>query len=62
MGTSSVTEAQRKRLQTMVAVEVHREVKIAAAIEGQTIEEWLAVAIDERLAKKRRAELEVIKP
>lgn len=60
MNENELTERKR-RLQTMVTNDLHRRVKAAAAIEGQTIEQWLESAATEKLFREARATLAVVR-
>lgn len=48
----SIKSIDRRRVQTLVAVEKARRYKAAAALQGKTLEEWLEAAADEKLGRE----------
>ena len=46
------TETKRVRIQALVPVDKQRQYKSAAALEGVTLEQWIAAACDEKLDRK----------
>ena len=47
-------DKKRKFIRTPVDDELHRKVKVAAALAGQSIEVWLRETIEARLQKEER--------